>query len=409
MNLTDHEIKKLMLSPDDPDGKIWFDDKLSGLGVRVYRSGRKTWLYQFRLAGRSYKYEIGSTAKVLPSKARNDAKVAAGHVANMVNPLDLRRQAEEKHKDEFGELVDEYLKEKLQPIKSNKKPMRQRSYNEVERHLKVHCRDFDHRPIRSITQRDVTSLYKKIAKKNGPGAASHTWSSLRAFMHWAMRQGALDNNVAALYDGGGAGEQRDRTLFDAEIAIVWKACVDDQFSRIIKILLLTGARRDEVGHMHLSELDLANKKWLLPADRSKNGREHLVPLSEAAADMLTATVGTREAFVFGYGKERGFSGWSKAKKALDKRIAEAGPNIKHWTLHDLRRTFASGLQRLKIDPHIVEACLNHAPPKLQRNYQTYDYEPEKRAALARWASHVDAVVNGKTIDNVVSLRETGAT
>jgi hypothetical protein len=73
MNLTDHEIKKLMLLPNDPDGKVFFDDKMSGLGVRVYRSGRKTWLYQFRLAKRSYKLEIGSTEKVLASKARIDA------------------------------------------------------------------------------------------------------------------------------------------------------------------------------------------------------------------------------------------------------------------------------------------------------------------------------------------------
>jgi integrase len=404
MNLTDHEIKKLMLSPDEPDGKIYFDDKISGLGVRVYRSGRKTWLYQFRLAGKSYKYEIGSTAKVLASKAQNEAKIAAGHVANKVNPLDLRRQAEEKHKDEFGELVDEYLKEKLHPIKPNKKPMRPRSYDEVERHLKIHCRPFDHRPIRSITQRDVATLYNKIAKENGIGAASHTWSSLRAFMHWAMRQGVLDRNVAALYDGGGASDPRKRTLGDSEIAIVWKACSADQFGGIVKILLLTGARRDEVGHMHLSEMDLANKKWLLPADRSKNRRDHLVPLSESAVDLLTAAVETREAFVFGYGKERGFSGWSKAKKALDKRIADAGHKLDHFTLHDLRRSFASGLQRLKIEPHIIEACLNHTAPKLQRNYQTFDYEPEKRTALARWATHVDAVVNGKTIDNVVPMK-----
>jgi len=129
---------------------------------------------------------------------------------------------------------------------------------------------------------------------------------------------------------------------------------------------------------------------------------------DTAVDILTKSTETRDAFVFGYGTERGFSGWSKAKKALDKRIAEAGHKLEPWVLHDLRRSFASGLQRLKIEPHIVEACLNHTPPKLERNYQTYMYEPEKRAALARWAAHVDAVVNGKTIDNVVSLREVGA-
>jgi integrase len=404
MNLTDHEIKKLMLLPSDPDGKIFFDDKMSGLGVRIYRSGRKMWLYQFRLAGRSYKYELGSTEKVLASKARIDAKVAAGHVANKVNPLDMRRQAEEKHKDEFGELVDEYLNEKLHPIKQGRKPMRPRSFAEVQRHLEEHCKPFKHRPIRSITQRDVADLYKKIAKENGTGAASHTWSTLRAMMHWCMRQGAIDNNVAALYDGGGASDPRERTLDDSEIAIVWKACGADQFGNIVKLLLLTGSRRDEVGHMPLSELNLVDKKWLVPADRAKNGHEHLVPLSDTAVDILTDAIKTREAFVFGYGTARGYSGWSKSKKALDKRIADSGHKLAPFVIHDLRRSFASGLQRLKIEPHIVDACINHLPPKLQRTYQTHDYEAEKRTALDRWAVHVDAIVNGKTIDNVVPMK-----
>jgi integrase len=408
MNLTDHEIKKLTLSPDEPDGKIYFDDKMSGLGVRCYRSGRKTWLYQFRLAGRSYKYEIGSTEKVLASKARTEAKIAAGHVSKGENPIDLRRQAETKHKDQFGELVEEYLDEKLHPIKNNKKPMRPRSYVEVKRHLEDHCQPFKYRPIKSITQDDVATLYKKIARASGTGAASHTWSTLRAFMHWCMGKGVLDKNVAALYDGGGVNDPRDRTLTDAEIAIVWKACNADQFGNIVKLLLLTGARRDEVGHMHLSELDIAAKKWLVPEDRAKNWNAYDVPLSDTAVDILTEAIETREAFVFGYGEKRGFSGWSKAKKALDKRIAEAGHTIEHWIIHDLRRSCSSGLQRLKIDPHIIEACINHLPPKLQRTYQTHGYEDERRTALARWAAHIEAVVNGKTIDNVVSFAEATA-
>ena len=273
MNLTDATVRKLTLSADEPDGKIHFDDKISGLGVRLYRSGRKVWLYQFRLAGRSYKYEIGSTEKVLASKARTEAKIAAGHVSKRENPLDLRRQSEAKHLDQFGDLVVEYLDEKLNPIKQGKKPMRPRSYVEVQRHLEDHCQPFKYRPIKSITQDDVATLYKKIARASGTGAASHTWSTLRAFMHWAMGKGVLDKNVAALYDGGGVNDPRERTLDDSEIAIVWNACRDDQFGDIVKLLILTGARRDEVGHMHRDELDLDNKNWLLPGGRSKNRRE----------------------------------------------------------------------------------------------------------------------------------------
>src|SRR5882757_497382 len=118
MNLTDHSVRKLMLSSDDADGKIFFDDKISGFGVRVYKSGRKVWLYQFRLVtgGRSYKYEIGDAMKIGAEKAKVEAKIAAGHVAKGEDPIDRRRQAETKHKHQFAELVEEYLDEKLHPI-----------------------------------------------------------------------------------------------------------------------------------------------------------------------------------------------------------------------------------------------------------------------------------------------------
>jgi integrase len=405
MKLTDALVRKLSLTSDMPDGKVFFDEELPRFGVRVYRSGRKLWFCQYRFGGNTRRHIIGLTTEKTADQARDRAKDIFAHVRLGTDPEAERQQAHEKAKDLFEVRAEEYLDEKLHPIKAGKKPMRPRSYEEIERHLKMHCAPFSTKPIGSITQADVADLYKKIAKRNGPGAAARTWSTLRAFLHWAMRKGLVEKNAAALYDGGGTSDPRERTLTDAEIAIVWKACNADQFGDIVKLLILTGARRDEVGHMHMDELDLDNKKWLLPEERSKNRREHLFTLSDTAVDILTNTVETRETHVFGYGTERGFSGWSKAKKALDKRIADAGHKLDHWQLHDLRRSFASGLQRLKIEPHVIEECLNHTPPKLQRTYQTHDFEPEKRAALARWAAHVDAIVTGKTIDNVVSIRE----
>ncbi|MGC2082725.1 MAG: tyrosine-type recombinase/integrase [Bradyrhizobium sp.] len=406
LNLTDDKVGKFKLAPDMPDGKIIFDEKLSGFGVRVYRSGSKIWVYQFRLAGRSDKYVIGQVSAIAAIKARAEAKIAAGHVAKGENPNEIRRQAEAKHKEQFGELVTEYLDEKLRPIKPGKKPMRPRSYAEVKRHLEDHCRPFKYRAIKGISQDDVATLYKKISRSAGPGAASHVWSTGRAFMQWCMGRGILEKNVFALYDGGGTNEPRERTLDDTELAIVWKACSDDQFGNIVKLLILTGARRDEVGHMHVDELTLdstpwVKPMWLLHEDRAKNRREHLVPLTGHALELLTKATEGRQAHVFGYGETRGFSGWSKAKAALDKRLKEAGHELDHWTLHDLRRSFANGLQRLKIEPHVIEACLNHSTSKLQRTYQTHDYEDERRTALKLWAEHIDAVTrNGHNVRDI---------
>ena len=409
LKLTDAVVRKLTLNEDMPDGRIFFDGELPRFGVRVYRSGRKLWFCQYRFGKQTRKETIGLTTEKTAEQARDIAKDIFAHVRLGRDPVAERQQRQADAEDRFSLVVAAYLQEKLHPIKPGKKPMRPRSYEEVKRHLETHCAPFANKPIRSITKGDVAELYRDISRESGAGAASHTWATLRAMMDWAVRNDKLERNPAAAYDGGGTAPPRERKLSDAEIAIIWKACRDDQFGNIVKLLLLTGARRDEVGHMAISETDFEAREWVLPEARAKNGRTHLVPLTDASLAILQKAVEAQDAFVFGYGKERGFSGWSKAKTALDKRIAAAGHKIEPWTLHDLRRTFATGLQRLKVEPHIIEACLNHAPPKLQRTYQLHDYADEKLAALNRWAAHVDAVVTGKTTDNVVSLRGAAAT
>lgn len=392
LKLTDAVVRKLTLSEDMPDGRIFFDKELPRFGVRVYRSGRKLWFCQYRFGKQTRKETIGLTTEKTAEQAREVAKDIFAHVRLGRDPVAERQQRQADAEDRFSLVVDAYLHEKLHPIKPGKKPMRRRSYEEVKRHLKTHCAPFANKPIRSITKGDVAELYGDISRGPGAGAASHTWASLRAMMDWAVRNDKLERNVAALYDGGGTNPPRDRKLSDAEIAIIWKACRDDQFGNIVKLLLLTGARRDEVGHMPIAETDFEAREWVLPPERAKNGRAHLVPLTDVSLAILQKAVEAQDAFVFGYGKERGFSGWSKAKAALDKRIAESGHNIQPWTLHDTRRAFATGLQRLKIEPHIIEACLNHVPPKLQRTYQLHDYADEKLAALKLWADHLARIV-----------------
>ncbi|MET4034447.1 integrase [Bradyrhizobium sp. JR7.2] len=392
LKLTDAVVRKLTLSDDMPDGKIFFDKDLPRFGVRVWRSGRKFWFCQYRFGKKTKKESFALTTEKTAEQARDIAKDILAHVRLGRDPVAERQQRQADAEDRFSLLVASYLHEKLHPIKPGKKPMRSRSYEEVKRHLETHCATFANKPIRSITKGDVADLYKDISRKSGAGAASHTWGSLRAMMDWAVRNDKLERNVAALYDGGGTNPPRDRKLSDAEIAIIWKACRDDQFGNIVKLLLLTGARRDEVGHMPIAEIDFETREWVLPEERAKNGRAHLVPLTDATLAILKKAVEAQDTFVFGYGKERGFSGWSKAKTALDKRIAAAGHKLEPWTLHDLRRTFATGLQRLKVEPHIIEACLNHAPPKLQRTYQLHDYADEKLAALKLWADHLARIV-----------------
>jgi integrase len=179
-------------------------------------------------------------------------------------------------------------------------------------------------------------------------------------------------------------------------------------------LILTGARRDEVGNLVHSEIDLSARRWLLPAARAKNKREHEIPLSDLAVSILESTLAREgrehRAAIFGDGPRRkggsvrGFSGWSKAKAALDKRIE---PPLSPWRLHDIRRSVATGMAELGVKPHVIEATLNHVSGHkagVAGIYNHAAYAPEKQQALDRWAAHVEAIAAGKPWSNIVPLR-----
>src|SRR5271166_4352091 len=154
MKLTDAQVRKLSLAPDMPDGKVFFDDELPRFGVRVYRSGRKLWFCQYRFGHKTRRHIIGLSTEKTVDQARERAKDIFAHVRLGTDPEAQRQQAHEKAKDLFEVRAEEYLDEKLYPIKAGKRPMRPRSYEEIERHLKMHCAPFATKPIGSITQAD---------------------------------------------------------------------------------------------------------------------------------------------------------------------------------------------------------------------------------------------------------------
>ena len=215
-------------------------------------------------------------------------------------------------------------------------------------------------------------------------------------------------------------------LTPSELRLIWKASGEDHYGAIVKLLALTGQRESEIGSLRWSEIHEA--LIILPPERTKNGRPHVVPLAPPALKIIEAQeqAGDRD-LIFGRG-EGGFSGWSKSKERLDERIAEAngGKAIPHWTLHDLRRTFATyaggGLpahqfeklpkqekelaRGLSKQPHVVEAILNHVGAHkagVAGVYNRSTYEKEKRTALDQWATHLELIVS-QAAENVTPLR-----
>jgi integrase len=206
------------------------------------------------------------------------------------------------------------------------------------------------------------------------------------------------------YDGA---KSRDRVLADRELSIIWDALPDSDYGQIVKLLILTGQRREEIGALQWPEIDLETRTIMLPPERTKNGRPHEVPLSKPALSILKSREkrAGRDT-VFGDGPRRadgadadeewfgGFQGWSKCKAALDRQTASVGP----WRLHDVRRTVATRMAELGIQPHIIEALLNHVSGHkagVAGVYNRSSYGVEKRAALDLWGKYVQALVQSE--------------
>ena len=188
---------------------------------------------------------------------------------------------------------------------------------------------------------------------------------------------------------------RERVLDPAELRLIWNALRDDDTGAIMKLLMLTGQRAGEIAGLRWSEI--RDDAIMLPGERTKNHRPHTVPLSQAARDII-AKQQRHEGRDLIFGREGRYNGWSYGTAAINKRIAEvAGRSLPHWTPHDLRRSFATHAAEIGIQPHIIEAVLNHVSGHkggVAGIYNRATYEPEKRTALERWAAHLLAIVEG---------------
>jgi integrase len=404
MNLTDRTARAEKLPPGKAD-VILFDDKLPGFGLRIRAGGKKSWVAQYRFGAAQRRLNIGSIDQVIAAKARQSAADIFAKVRLGQDPQAERRSEQQKAGDVFEDLGQRYLKAKA--------GLRAGSYREIERHIERYWAPFNRRSIHTITRADVARRIGEIAEASGIVTANRARATLAAVFTWAMRQGELEANPVTATNKAGEETPRDRVLPDGELIEVWKACRDDDFGTIVRLLILTGQRREEVGGMADSEIGTEKRLWSLPRDRTKNKLPHDVPLSDTALALLAAHPRRpKRDLVFGDTDSRPFSGWSRARRALDVRISEAQKEagietaLAPWTLHDLRRSMATRLGDLGIQPHVIEALLNHISGSkngVAGIYNRATYAAEKRQAVDIWASHLEALLADKPL-NVVQIR-----
>jgi len=252
--------------------------------------------------------------------------------------------------------------------------------------------------LTAIKRSDVAAAIRSIATKRSTSTAGAARRALSALFAWAIADGLLGDGANPV-DGSHRPVDptpRDRVLSNAELVAIWRACGDDDdFSRIVRLLILLGSRRQEVGGMRFSELDLDAGSWTLPKARSKNHREHTIALPAPALEIIKSAPRTGRDQLLGDRAGDGFTGWSNAKRDLDRRLGRA---VKTWRLHDVRRTVATGMADIGIEPHVIEAALNHYSGHragVAGIYNRSSYERAVAAAFSRWSEHVFALVEGR--------------
>ncbi|GJE45864.1 tyrosine-type recombinase/integrase [Methylobacterium soli] len=380
-------VTKLALQPGQGE-RIWWDAELAGFGYRL-RGDRATWVIRPpRGGGRSSLITLGAANLIDIADARRAAREQLAKAALGEDTRAVRRIERAK----VGLTVKDVFTRYTADAEGRLRPS---TLANLRTHLGQHWQGLHALPLVSVRRADVAEHLRKITTGSGPQAALRARRTLSTVYVWAIGEGLCEANPVAGTNPPAVEVRRTRVLSDAELVAVWASCPPtSDFGRIVRLLILTGQRRDEVAGLLWNEIDEMGRVWRLPAPRTKNGRAHAVPLSGAALGLLEATHRIEgKAYAFGSG-DGPFSGFSRAKYRLDKQLGFKEP----WVLHDLRRTAATGMSRLGTSIEVVEKALNHVSGSfggIVGVYQRHDYADERREALDRWASHVLSLSDAK--------------
>ena len=315
MKLTKATVETLKL-PAGKSETIVFDETLPGFGLRIRAGGKRTWIAQYRLGSKQRRLTLGTVETLDPDKARQRAKSALSKAHLGTDPQLEKAEARAQAAVTFGKVVDSYLR------RFAAKRLKASTFRDTERYLRQHWGMLSRAPIQKVTRADVAAGLAKIAEESGGVAANRARTALGSLYAWAIAEGLTDASPVVGTRKAIDEKARDRVLTDEELQLIWRYAGEGDFGDIVRLLVLTGQRREEVAAMTWDEVDLKNATWRIGGERTKNARPHDVPLSQSALEILRARrqVDGR-ALVFG--RSGPFSGWSKAKTSLDVRICRA--------------------------------------------------------------------------------------
>jgi integrase len=388
------------------------DDAVAGAWVEVRPSGAVSYVLHYRFGEKSRKLTIGKfdvdeggLARVRaaarearnllgdgidPSASKREAKAArVAALRQAETPPEPAPVAADSVESVAAEFIERYAKPNTRDWRETQRLL--------EKNIVPHWRG---RRLSEISKADIHTVLDLMVNRGAAVGANRVFAQLRKMCGWAVSRGLIDRSPCDGITKPSSEMKRDRVLDDRELALVWQGCemIGFPFGPLTQLLILTGQRRGEVAGLRYSELDLSKALWTLPAARVKNKRKHEVPLSPQAVTLLRGVPRVVSSdFVFSTTGKTAASGFSNSKDHLDATLLKLDPRpLAAWTIHDIRRSVASGMARLGVALHVIERVLNHVSGTfggIAAVYQHHKFEDDMRDALDKWAAHIEKITS----------------
>jgi integrase len=350
------------------------DELVVGLLVRVSASGGKVWYTGCRIKGRARRIKLGTYPILSLADARDKAR-------SLLRDVQLGKFDDDRLDTPiFGEVVPQFIELYAKP--------RNRSWKSTGRVLTKFA-ELNHKPISEIRRGHIVSILDNMTAAGTTIGANRALAAVKKLFAWCVDRGTIEINPVAGLKAPAKEVSRDRVLTDDEIRAYWTTSETEgfPFAHFAQVLLLTGQRRGEVAGMSWSEIDFEKAVWTIPAKRAKNATQHAVPLAPFVVDILRSLPRFLNSdLVFTTTGRTPISGFGRFKRRVDQNGTGDA-----WRLHDLRRTVATNMALVGIQPHIIEAVLNHKSgivSGVAAIYNRHAYLDEKREALNTWATKV---------------------
>ena len=399
MRLTDIKIKSLKPAKNR---KIVWEDGGTGLGVRVFPSGIKSFIGLYRFGGKSRMLTIGKYPQIGLATAHIRWAEAKSKIFDGIDPGSLQAEEKAKHRDAHtvAHLVDEYIEKWAKPRKT--------TWYEDERCLnKEVIPKIGKRKAKDIRRRDIILILDSIVERGCPAMANRTMNVITKLFNFAVTRDILDASPCAALSLPAKKGKRDRALNNDEIEVFWKGLDESDMpirNRIaLKLILCTAQRRGEIVGAEWSEFNLDDKVWEIPSSKTKSERPNRVPINKLALSLLVELkqLSDDSKFLFPSDRTGGHIDPRAITRAL--RNIQTDFGIEQFKPHDLRRTAATGMAALGVQRLTISKILNHAEGGVTHIYDRHEYDQEKKHALETWEGKLESILTGKKA-KVVSIR-----